>query len=122
MRPFHGGAETKRPSLGIGPQAEPTNREAYRYRPSKKATFNIAIIQYHPLFLCHAAPVSSPSPSPCFQLPPSATQLGRPLATRSMADKTDNKFPEVQGGGSLIVAWQIRGKNVLVVGGGEVSS
>jgi len=39
-----------------------------------------------------------------------------------MADKTDNKFPEVQGGGSLIVAWQIRGKNVLVVGGGEVSS
>jgi hypothetical protein len=32
------------------------------------------------------------------------------------------KFPEVQGGGSLIIAWQIRGKKVLVVGGGEVSS
>jgi precorrin-2 dehydrogenase/sirohydrochlorin ferrochelatase len=30
------------------------------------------------------------------------------------------KFPEVQGGGSLIVAWQIRNKHVLVVGGGEV--
>lgn len=29
-------------------------------------------------------------------------------------------FPKVQGGGSLILAWQIRGKNVLVVGGGEV--
>lgn len=29
-------------------------------------------------------------------------------------------FPEVQGGGSLIVAWQVRNKNVLVVGGGEV--
>jgi hypothetical protein len=29
-------------------------------------------------------------------------------------------FPEVQGGGSLILAWQIKGKNVLVVGGGEV--
>lgn len=32
------------------------------------------------------------------------------------------KFPEVQGGGSLIIAWQIKGKKVLVVGGGEVSS
>lgn len=30
------------------------------------------------------------------------------------------KFPEVQGGGSLIVAWQVKGKKVLVVGGGEV--
>lgn len=32
------------------------------------------------------------------------------------------KFPEIQGGGSLILAWQIKGKEVLVVGGGEVSS
>jgi precorrin-2 dehydrogenase/sirohydrochlorin ferrochelatase len=31
-----------------------------------------------------------------------------------------SKFPEVQGGGSLIIAWQIRDKHVLVVGGGEV--
>lgn len=30
------------------------------------------------------------------------------------------EFPEVQGGGSLILAWQIKGKKVLVVGGGEV--
>lgn len=30
-------------------------------------------------------------------------------------------FPEVKGGGSLILAWQIRNKHVLVVGGGEVS-
>lgn len=30
-------------------------------------------------------------------------------------------FPEVQGGGSLILAWQIKNKHVLVVGGGEVS-
>ncbi len=29
-------------------------------------------------------------------------------------------FPEVQGGGSLILAWQVKGKKVLVVGGGEV--
>ncbi|KAK1758755.1 putative NAD(P)-binding-domain-containing protein [Echria macrotheca] len=34
----------------------------------------------------------------------------------------ENKFPEVQGGGSLIVAWQIKGKHVLVVGGGEVAA
>lgn len=31
-------------------------------------------------------------------------------------------FPEVQGGGSLILAWQIKNKRVLVVGGGEVST
>jgi len=29
------------------------------------------------------------------------------------------EFPKVQGGGSLILAWQIRNKRVLVVGGGE---
>ncbi|KAN0096022.1 siroheme synthase middle domains-like protein [Hyaloscypha variabilis] len=34
----------------------------------------------------------------------------------------DEKFPEVQGGGSLILAWQIRNKRVLVVGGGEVAA
>ncbi|KAK3688912.1 hypothetical protein B0T22DRAFT_480141 [Podospora appendiculata] len=33
-----------------------------------------------------------------------------------------NKFPEVQGGGSLLIAWQIKGKRVLVVGGGEVAA
>ena len=32
-----------------------------------------------------------------------------------------NDFPAVQGGGSLILAYQVRDKNVLVVGGGEVS-
>jgi len=31
-------------------------------------------------------------------------------------------FPSVQGGGSLILAWQIRNKRVLIVGGGEVGS
>jgi len=39
-------------------------------------------------------------------------------AIHSMDD--EKKFPEVQGGGSLILAWQIRNKRVLVVGGGEV--
>ena len=32
---------------------------------------------------------------------------------------SEEDFPEVQGGGSLILAWQIRNKRVLVVGGGE---
>ena len=31
------------------------------------------------------------------------------------------QFPAVEGGGSLILAWQIKNKHVLVVGGGEVS-
>lgn len=38
-----------------------------------------------------------------------------------MAVPEDDKYPKVQGGGSLILAWQIRNKHVLVVGGGEVS-
>ncbi|GAB1743421.1 hypothetical protein NU219Hw_g9254t1 [Hortaea werneckii] len=32
------------------------------------------------------------------------------------------KYPEVQGGGSLILAWQVRNKKVLIVGGGEVAA
>lgn len=31
-----------------------------------------------------------------------------------------HKYPEVEGGGSLILAWQVRNKKVLVIGGGEV--
>jgi precorrin-2 dehydrogenase/sirohydrochlorin ferrochelatase len=41
--------------------------------------------------------------------------------TKTMSDP-ESKFPKVQGGGSLILAWQIRGKKVLVIGGGEVCS
>ena len=37
-----------------------------------------------------------------------------------MAESKDT-FPEVKGGGSLILAWQVKNKHVLVVGGGEVS-
>jgi len=36
--------------------------------------------------------------------------------------ETTAKFPDVQGGGSLIIAWQVKGKKVLVVGGGEVAA
>ncbi|KAI1109090.1 putative siroheme synthase Met8 [Nemania sp. NC0429] len=40
-----------------------------------------------------------------------------------MADTTEQqKFPQVQGGGSLILAWQVKNKTVLVVGGGEVAA
>ena len=31
-----------------------------------------------------------------------------------------DSFPPIEGGGSLILAWQIKNKHVLVVGGGEV--
>ncbi|EAA33729.1 siroheme synthase [Neurospora crassa OR74A] len=33
-----------------------------------------------------------------------------------------NNFPEIQTGGSLLIAWQIKGKRVLLVGGGEVAA
>jgi len=36
--------------------------------------------------------------------------------------KMTKKFPSIQGGGSLIIAWQIKDKHVLVVGGGEVAA
>ena len=32
-----------------------------------------------------------------------------------------HQFPEIEGGGSLILAWQVKNKKVLVIGGGEVS-
>ncbi|OTB03896.1 hypothetical protein M426DRAFT_321392 [Hypoxylon sp. CI-4A] len=39
-----------------------------------------------------------------------------------MASNNKDQFPKVQGGGSLILAWQVRNKHVLVVGGGEVAA
>ncbi|PNY26810.1 Siroheme biosynthesis protein met8 [Tolypocladium capitatum] len=41
------------------------------------------------------------------------------MATRRGMAK---KFPEVQPGGSLMLAWQVKDKKVLVVGGGEVAA
>ncbi|CZT20077.1 probable siroheme synthase Met8 [Ramularia collo-cygni] len=35
---------------------------------------------------------------------------------------TTEEFPPVEGGGSLILAWQIRNKKVLIIGGGEVAA
>lgn len=47
---------------------------------------------------------------------PSASRCKVKISHGKMA----RKFPEVQPGGSLILAWQIKDKKVLVVGGGEV--
>lgn len=49
---------------------------------------------------------------------PENKHLQLPSSLTTMAEQ---EFPEVEGGGSLILAWQIRNKRVLVVGGGEVS-
>ncbi|KAI2468512.1 siroheme synthase middle domains-like protein [Annulohypoxylon bovei var. microspora] len=39
-----------------------------------------------------------------------------------MSSSSNDQFPKVQGGGSLILAWQVKNKDVLVVGGGEVAA
>ena len=47
------------------------------------------------------------------------------LGQRFFSPTTTNMkepYPEIQGGGSLILAWQVRNKKVLVIGGGEVRS
>ncbi|KAL4732441.1 Bifunctional dehydrogenase and ferrochelatase [Fusarium chlamydosporum] len=62
-----------------------------------------------------ASPPASSTPSSDSSTPASATSTPAPAA---MA-KT---FPPVQPGGSLILAWQIKHKKVLVVGGGEVAA
>ena len=55
--------------------------------------------------LCLRYELSSLLPYLCYIIPPT-----------TMAET----FPEVQGGGSLILAWQVKNKKVLVIGGGEV--
>ena len=57
-----------------------------------------------------------------FQPKPKSPASSSSLPSASSAlHEMAKKFPEVQPGGSLILAWQIKGKKVLVVGGGEVS-
>lgn len=66
--------------------------------------------------------ILSPTAQPCLVVIPliSTSKSHEQLYTLSTTMGEDH-FPEVQGGGSLILAWQIRNKRVLVVGGGEVS-
>lgn len=47
-------------------------------------------------------------------------QLHQNLHGNYLTVMADEHFAEVQRGGSLILAWQVRNKHVLVVGGGEV--
>lgn len=47
--------------------------------------------------------------------------ISRLLKSFITCEMSEVKFPAVEGGGSLILAWQIRNKRVLVVGGGEVN-
>lgn len=53
-----------------------------------------------------------------------ATQVDRidvvNTTRRLFRPNMSKSFPAVQPGGSLILAWQIKDKKVLVVGGGEV--
>src|SRR5579862_53107 len=35
---------------------------------------------------------------------------------------TSEDFPPIRKGGSLMLAWQVKGKNVLIVGGGNVAA
>merc|ERR1712113_672500 len=44
------------------------------------------------------------------------------ISTHHRANMGGEKYPEVQGGGSLILAWQVRNKKVLIIGGGEVAA
>ncbi|KAK9323215.1 putative NAD(P)-binding-domain-containing protein [Lipomyces orientalis] len=39
-----------------------------------------------------------------------------------LSDLEDQKFADIPGGGSLVVAWQVKGKPVIVVGGGDVAT
>jgi hypothetical protein len=72
----------------------------------------------HCFYVIHSLRSRLPIASRCFSLlsqsPPAV------ITAIAMAEKNASKFPVVQGGGSLIIAWQVKGKKVLVVGGGEV--
>lgn len=42
------------------------------------------------------------------------------FAKMSMIEQQETSYPKIEGGGSLLLAWRIKNKHVLVVGGGEV--
>lgn len=56
-----------------------------------------------------------PPPSP---LPPTGT----PMSTSTPNAEPASPFPPIQPGASLIIAWQIKNKRALVVGGGAVAA
>lgn len=52
---------------------------------------------------------------------PHALSLSSSLQPLPRSTSRMSQFPEIQGGGSLILAWQVKSKHVVVIGGGEVS-
>lgn len=70
------------------------------------------------MHICVAFSALSP---PQFSSPPAFPRQLSPAVPLYCFDMAD-LFPAIQGGGSLILAWQVRNKRVLVVGGGEVGA
>jgi len=62
-----------------------------------------------------ASPASPPASST-----PSSESTSASASSSSASVAMAKTYPPVQPGGSLILAWQIKHKKVLVVGGGEV--
>jgi precorrin-2 dehydrogenase/sirohydrochlorin ferrochelatase len=66
-----------------------------------------------------ASPTSPPaSPTPSSESSSASASASASSSSSSVA--MAKTYPPVQPGGSLILAWQIKHKKVLVVGGGEV--
>lgn len=69
--------------------------------------------------------MSSPAtrPTPVMSPPPTPKALATPSpSTTPIPSATPHNFPPVQPGGSLLVAYQVRSKPVLVIGGGAVAA
>ncbi|CEI62859.1 hypothetical protein FVEN_g570 [Fusarium venenatum] len=65
--------------------------------------------------------LESPASPPASSTPSSDSSTSASASTPATAAMAKT-FPPVQPGGSLILAWQIKHKKVLVVGGGEVAA
>ncbi|KAJ4124108.1 Bifunctional dehydrogenase and ferrochelatase [Fusarium equiseti] len=66
--------------------------------------------------------LESPAPPPASSTPSSDSTASASATTTPAPVAMAKTFPPVQPGGSLILAWQIKHKKVLVVGGGEVAA
>lgn len=64
--------------------------------------------------------LESPASPPASSIPSSDSTASASATTTPAPAAMAKTFPPVQPGGSLILAWQIKHKKVLVVGGGEV--
>ncbi|SGY97990.1 BQ5605_C035g11435 [Microbotryum silenes-dioicae] len=64
--------------------------------------------------------VASTAPAQASSAPPASASSGSPSSS-SVAQETET-FPPIEPGASLILAWQIKNKRVLLVGGGVVAA